>query len=238
LLWYNVFSVLGCLVGSIVLVREFRRQQLPARWAIGLAAVVFTVSRVGAHLAYSMEKGAWSASWEGYLSFSRGGLSLFGGLYLAIAAILVFAGCIRVPVLQLMDLLAPAAAFSFAVGRLGCLMAGCCRGFALPVSATLPAWFPGNHCFPAPLLDSIVNLSIGMYLLRVQPSAAEMGRRAGLFLALYCLSRFLIEMVRSNQAIWVGLTMAQLLAVPGFFIGLWLVTRRSLIRLAIVACKK
>ncbi|MCX5753031.1 MAG: prolipoprotein diacylglyceryl transferase [Candidatus Krumholzibacteria bacterium] len=238
MLWYNVFSVLGCLVGSIVLVREFRRQQLPARWAIGLAAVVFIVSRVGAHLAYSMEKGAWSASWESYLSFSRGGLSLFGGLYLAIAAVLVFAGCIRVPWLQLMDLLAPAAAFSFAVGRLGCLMAGCCRGFALPVRATFPAWFPGNHCFPAPLLDSIVNLSIGMYLLRVQPSAAEMGRRAGLFLALYCLSRFLIEMVRSNQAIWVGLTMAQLLAVPGFFIGLWLVTRRSLIRLAIVACKK
>jgi phosphatidylglycerol:prolipoprotein diacylglycerol transferase len=148
-------------------------------------------------------------------------MSLFGGLAAASALVAAWARVRRLPLLPLLDALAPAAAFAFALGRWGCLVAGCCRGFPLPDGWRLPAIFPAPGLFPAPLLQSAVEVLIGAIVLRAPSGVA--GARAGTFLALYGASRFALAFVRTEAVVWGGLTTSQLLSIPTVAAGAALV---------------
>ena len=66
------------------------------------------------------------------VDISSGGLVLYGGVGLALVAIVIFARRNRVqcPPLKLVDLIIPSFFLALAFGRLGCLMNGCCWGDA------------------------------------------------------------------------------------------------------------
>lgn len=56
------------------------------------------------------------------------GLVFYGGFLACIAGIVCYAITARLPLVKLLDLLAPSAALGLAFGRIGCFMAGCCWG--------------------------------------------------------------------------------------------------------------
>ena len=62
------------------------------------------------------------------LNFTQGGLVVFGSILGGILAALVFMRINKMPVLRTFDIMAPAAALGIAIGRIGCLMNGCCFG--------------------------------------------------------------------------------------------------------------
>jgi phosphatidylglycerol---prolipoprotein diacylglyceryl transferase len=103
-----------------------------------LAFWMFVPGLVGARLFYVIQ--GWSA--EFYPSFQRsfwsgvgavlnvpdGGLVVFGCFAGAVAGLLAFVWYRRLPLLAICDLVAPSLALAQGIGRIGCLMNGCCYG--------------------------------------------------------------------------------------------------------------
>lgn len=216
---YNVFAVLGCLTGILLLARECRRAKLSLIHAITLPLLAFLISRIGARVLYALETGVWGDAWTGAAIFTSGGLSLYGGLYAGILVAWIYAGAVGVRGLYMLDLMALPLAGAFTVGRLGCFFAGCCRGPELPEGWMLPSYIPEPHLFPSPLLGAFLNLLITIVLFNIPMDKTGPGRRSAAFLILYGLARIGIEFVRTNDAVWGGMTMVHLLSIPLLIAG-------------------
>jgi len=57
-----------------------------------------------------------------------GGMVFYGGVICGFAAVSCYSSVRRVPLLTVLDLLAPGLILGLALGRIGCFMAGCCWG--------------------------------------------------------------------------------------------------------------
>jgi phosphatidylglycerol:prolipoprotein diacylglycerol transferase len=99
-----------------------------------------------------------------------------------------------------LDVAAPAFILGHAIGRIGCLLNGCCFGGVCP--PTLP-W--GIHVensallhHPAQAYDSLMNLAVLAYLLYRERKGLHLGQLAGLALGLHGLTRFIYEFWRAG----------------------------------------
>lgn len=74
------------------------------------------------------------------LNFPEGGLVIYGALIGGLAALVLFTRKHRLPFLALIDLAAPSFAVGLALGRIGCLLNGCCYGGVadVPWTVTFP----------------------------------------------------------------------------------------------------
>jgi phosphatidylglycerol:prolipoprotein diacylglycerol transferase len=62
------------------------------------------------------------------LNFTQGGLVVYGALFGGVAVGIIFVRRRRLPVLAMTDLVSPSLMIGLALGRLGCLLNGCCFG--------------------------------------------------------------------------------------------------------------
>lgn len=151
----------------------------------------------------------------------RGGMIFYGGAVLGSLVVLWYAlrRKLRVPVIA--DVGGMTLALGSAIGRLGCFLNGCCYG--APSDSIIACSFPGtgNRVLPTQLFDSASNLFIFGLLLFVatRPRIRE-GFTWWLYVTLYGISRFTIEIFRVNPRGLFGLSQAQQLSVVAMLIGL------------------
>lgn len=108
------------------------------------------VGIIGARLFYVVEY--WSeiqakTFWQtvgNVLNFPQGGLVVYGSLAGGLLGALVYLKIRHMPVLRTFDLLAPSMILGLAIGRIGCLLNGCCYGGVCD-----PAHLDCGVCFPA-----------------------------------------------------------------------------------------
>jgi phosphatidylglycerol:prolipoprotein diacylglycerol transferase len=88
---------------------------------------------------YQMQ-GGW-ALFGAVINITQGGLVVYGGFVAGMAGLVAFAYRNQLAPLALADLLAPSMLLGLAIGRIGCLMNGCCYGGEchLPWAITFPA---------------------------------------------------------------------------------------------------
>ncbi|MBX3431780.1 MAG: prolipoprotein diacylglyceryl transferase [Pirellulales bacterium] len=150
---YGLLVVTGMAAGVWLAVRRARQCGLDPEEIYALAMVMFVAGIVGARLFFLIEywnesihqrtaTGAtdWGGTLKAALSFTEGGLVVYGAL---IGAMLAFAWQMRrrkLPLLAMADLIAPGMAIGLALGRIGCLLNGCCYGgeSTLPWAVTFP----------------------------------------------------------------------------------------------------
>ena len=153
-------------------------------------------------------------NWERYFA-TPGGLKLLvfstgvfvGGLVAAIAF-----GAYRfhrtgLPALQGLDILAPVIAITEAVGRWGCFLSGCCWGTPtdLPWAVTFPETaqhihrgLPGVPLHPTQLYFSLNGFVLLGVVIYVYARKRFHGQVITVFVALYAVSRFLLEYLRGD----------------------------------------
>jgi phosphatidylglycerol:prolipoprotein diacylglycerol transferase len=137
---------------------------------------------------------------------------------------------------------APGIALGHVIGRLGCLLAGCCYGrptelpwgvtFTSPVAAANVGTPLGIPLHPTQLYDAGAELLILAFLLifekRGRPFA---GRTFWLYMLLYAISRFIVEIFRGDdRGMLAGLSTSQvvsLLVVPAAIVMLMRLSRRG-----------
>ncbi len=117
--------------------------------------------------------------------------------------------------------------FSFAVGRLGCLAAGCCRGipwdgpWAVADSA-------GIHRHPAPVYELLFLLATGGIFLVLLRRGLLFGRLFSVYLIVYGAFRFLTEPLRDTPKLFGPLSGYQLLCLAMIVLGAAFLVKRTL----------
>lgn len=144
------------------------------------------------------------------MSLARAGGVFYGGL---IAAVLVGIWLVRKYQLRIWtmgDLMAPGIALGHVIGRVGCLLAGCCYGrptsmpwavmFNDPAAALNVGTPLAIPLHPTQLYDAGAELLILGVLLATERKGRKFeGRTFWAYLLLYAISRFIIEFFRGDD---------------------------------------
>lgn len=136
---------------------------------------------------------------EKLLTLQFEGLTSFGGLVFGFLAIVVGCRKRKKSVLAFLDLAGGPMIVGHAIGRVGCLLNGCCYGGAcdLPWAVSV-AERPGLLFHPAQIYDSLMNLVGLALLLAVERRGIVRGRSFGVFLVVHGLARFFYEFWRAG----------------------------------------
>ena len=118
---YGVMMAIGFLTANWLLVRDLRRRNIDPKVAETTIFLGIVGGVVGAKLAYMLTE-ADSASFKDF--FSGSGLTWHGGLILAAALIIGWYIKKKLPVLVMVDAVAPTLASGYAFGRIGCQLSG------------------------------------------------------------------------------------------------------------------
>ena len=212
------FLVAGCMVAKRL--KELGRSPDFA-YVMVFAALIGGI--VGAKLWYLAENG-------GPL-FSGTGLTFYGGLLggaLAVCAWAKYKGQLD---LQLADAVVPSLAAAYAIGRIGCQLAGDGDygsdwdgpwAMSYP-NGTVPIDTPVH---PTPIYETIVMGGFALLLWRWRARWSP-GTLSAIYLVGTGLERLLVEFVRRNSEVFLGLTQPQLVSVAMILVGgAWLVYLR------------
>lgn len=118
---YGVMMAIGFLTALRILSHDHRRRGIDPKFAENTIFLGIVGGVVGAKLAYMFTE-AQTVSWRDF--FSGAGLTWHGGLILAAALIIGYYRIKRLPVLVMVDAVAPTLASGYAFGRIGCQVSG------------------------------------------------------------------------------------------------------------------
>jgi phosphatidylglycerol:prolipoprotein diacylglycerol transferase len=184
------------------------------------------------------------------INFPEGGLVVYGALLGGVIAVLFFIRKHALPALATFDLIAPSMMIGLALGRIGCFLNGCCYGgpTTLPWGVRFPpgsppfadqaasgALSPGSPTslpvHPAQLYSAITAALIGWLLWSYYPFRRRDGQVIALMLMVYPISRFLEEIIRTDEpsVFGTGLSISQNISLAVFVagIGLWFYLSRQ-----------
>jgi phosphatidylglycerol:prolipoprotein diacylglycerol transferase len=127
------------------------------------------------------------------------GLVFYGGFAGALLAAWGYCRSYAVPFGALVDVAAPGLALGHAVGRIGCLLGGCCYGREVNASFPLALSLDGVPRHPVQLYEAVGLTLLGGLLLRLAGRPARPGRLFASYLALYGLLRLGTEQLRGDD---------------------------------------
>jgi phosphatidylglycerol:prolipoprotein diacylglycerol transferase len=175
----------------------------------------------------------------------RAGGVFLGGFVAAIVAAVVLLRRYRLQALPSFDVLSPSLALGHAIGRMGCLLAGCCWGAAcdLPWAITYTDPIAAQNLgtplhqplHPFPVYSALFNVALYLGLAALSKRGLAPGRVFATYLMCYGVGRFLLEWTRGDAArgfVFGGaLSVSQLISIGLVLIGaglhLWVSRRHA-----------
>ncbi len=156
------------------------------------ARVVFILQELPYYLHHSGE----------LLSWQFQGLTSFGGILFGFFYLVYWAHKNKTPFFNVLDLMVAPLLLGQAIGRVGCLLNGCCYGGVCPPSVPWGIHVEGlaNLHHPAQIYESLMDL-IGLFiLLALERRGLAKGQSLAAGIALYGLARFIYEFWRAGES--------------------------------------
>lgn len=162
--------------------------------------------------------------------FSQGGLVWYGGMVGVSLAVILFARLKKLQLWRAADVIIPGAALGLAIGRIGCLLAGCCYGG--PTTLPWAIHYPHTHetqglaVHPTPVYESLLLLIVTAVLLKIDKNKSFDGLTTWMFFIIYGVVRFILEYFRGDRLIWLdalNLSASQLISLGGIALGLLMI---------------
>ena len=227
---YGLLLALAYLLGLQMAVVRARRRGIDAARIMDLGIYLIIAALVGAKLMLVfVDFDYFRNQPRELLSLVRAGGVFYGGLIAAILVALWLVRRYKLDTWTTADLMAPGIALGHVVGRLGCLLAGCCYGrptdlpwgltFTHPAAAANVGTPLGIPLHPTQIYDAGAELLILILLLVTERRGRLFpGRTFWLYMLLYAISRFIIEFYRGDdRGMIMGMSTSQfvsLLIVP------------------------
>ncbi|MFN2446556.1 MAG: prolipoprotein diacylglyceryl transferase [Vicinamibacterales bacterium] len=238
---YGVLLAAAYLAGLWMATVRAKAAGLDSTKVLDLGIWVIIAALIGAKaLLFFVDFRHFTSSWQEFTTLLRSGGVFYGGLIAAVVACIYLLRKHRLPLWQSGDLFAPGIALGYMIGRLGCLMAGCCYGkpadvawavtFTDPV-ANMNVGTPLNVALhPTQLYESAAGLIILLTLLALERNGRRFaGRTFWMFVLLYSVSRFVIEFFRGDDRGMVGMfstsQVISLVLFPLSLFMLWYLSR-------------
>ena len=231
---FGVLVAIGALVGLWVFQREIRRSGLPVD-SVDAAIAGVIGGLAGAKLLWVLEHLGDERAVD--LLFSRGGLSWFGGFIGGVVAGLVVMQRKQLPRIAVLAAATPALAFGHLIGRIGCFLVGDDYGTPsqLPWAVAFPQGLPPTTVpvHPTQLYEAMGLGMLGWALLRWRRNGVDDATVLGRYLVAAGALRFLIEFIRVNTRVALGLSVAHLVSLAVIVVGIGvLALRRQAVHVA------
>jgi len=242
---YGVLVATGVVVALWTIKVRAERADMDAPRIVDFALWLVIWALLGAKLLLVV------VEWRRYLTdptqligLVRAGGVFLGGFLAAVVAAAILLRRYHLKALPTFDVIVPSLALGQAIGRIGCLMAGCCWGRACdlpwavtytdPVAAANVGTPLDVALHPFPAYAALFNLAAYVALARLYRAKPAPGRVFATYLVLYGIGRFLLELTRGDTARGVYfdglLSTSQLISAVLLVIGTvmhWSIGRRA-----------
>jgi phosphatidylglycerol:prolipoprotein diacylglycerol transferase len=226
---FGVMFALGFLAAGAVLARRLKELGKPADWAYEIIFAGLLGGLVGSRVYYLFQHTDQFSKDPLGSVFGGTGLVWYGGVIGGALAVVLWARRRGMLNVGLLDVCAAPLALGYAIGRIGCQISGdgdYGKPSDLPWAmgyphGTVPT-APGVEVHPTPIYETLAMGLVAWLLWRYRDRV-----RPGVLFAWYLvgsgLERFLVEFVRRNEPVALGLTTPQLESIAIFAVGLaWL----------------
>jgi len=233
--WYGIMVVLAVVAVIAIALREAKRVGLAEDhiYSVGLWGIIGGI--IVSRLLHVIDKWGYYMAHPGQI-IGFEGLTVYGAVLGALLAVLIYCWVKKISFWLLGDVIAPGAILGQAIGRIGCLMNGCCYGLPTSLPWGVVYTNPGSYCpldetfQPTQIYHLIWNL-IGFGILwslrrRLKPQ----GSLFLLYLALYAAGDLSIRFVRVGEpfrsGMFFNMQQAQLIGIIILLVTVpWLIFR-------------
>jgi phosphatidylglycerol:prolipoprotein diacylglycerol transferase len=219
---------LAFVVSGAIVARRLKEIGKPPDWAYEMVFAALIGGLVGARLYWVL--GHTSEVGDDFIGnvFGGSGLVWFGGALGGAAGVLLWAYRKGMFNVHLLDLCAPALAMGYAVGRVGCQISGD-GDYGKPTDLPWGMAYPDGVVpttevvHPTPIYETLT-MGLGAWALWRLRDTFRTGVLFAWYLVLAGGERLLVEFVRRNEPVLLGLTEAQLFSLVMLVAGVvWLV---------------
>jgi len=218
---YGVMLATAVLVCTYFLSVDAKRYNISRETAYDLVFWCILGGIIGARIFYVffVEWDYFSQNLFEILMLQKGGLAWQGGFIGGALAGVWFTRRNKISLRPTLDLAAPYIALGQSIGRIGCFFNGCCYG--KPVAWGI--YFPSHNArlYPTQLFETVGLFIIFLILKKAQQKPHQAGFIFVFYLWLAAIERFVVEFYRADhELVWLGLSLAQLIALGVFVSGL------------------
>lgn len=201
---YGLMLCIAALVFLCLVRKRIGKLAEPDKEYSLLAFIIF-FAVIGARIAYFLVNRNEFQSFYSFFRVWNGGISEIGGLIGGIAGVCIFSVLNNIRFKKMLDVIIPYVALSFAIGRIGCFLRGCC--FGLPTSMPWGILYGENSLayesglnvpiHPTQIYLALGNIVIFLILLKIYSKKKDTAGFTSLsFITLFSLQRFLIDFIR------------------------------------------
>jgi len=161
------------------------------------------------------------------------GLAIYGGVLGAAFGAWIYSRFRKFPVGYLFDAVAPGIILAQAIGRVGCLLNGCCYGLETDIFCAIIYTNPASFgplevaVHPTQIYEIVYNLIVFGVLLKLRGRFRPEGSLFLIYLTLYSLWRFGIDFIREGTPFLFGLHEAQIVSIAVLIITVSLLAWRT-----------
>lgn len=229
---YGFLIAVGVVCGVAYLaIRGKKEVGLTFDQANNLFLLIFIAALVGGKVFLFFENPSAYMANPGRL-FTGSGFVFYGSFLFAVPTMLWFFKKNKLPVYQMLDIMAIVTCLVHMFGRVGCFMAGCCHG--KPTTSWFGVTFTDPACqaeplntplYPTQLMEAGFILLVMISLLVIWHRKQFHGQLFMLYLLLYALGRFVLEYFRGDEVrgfvIRDYVSHSQFIALVIFGVSLW-----------------
>ena len=223
---FGLMLGLGFIAAGLVLARRLRELGRDPEYAYEMIFAALIGGLIGAKLWFVVESGD-----VGEL-LSGTGLVWYGGALGGALGVALWGRWRGLLDVRLADLCAPGLALGYAVGRLGCQLAGD-GDYGIPSDLPWAMAYPNGtvptteQVHPTPVYEFLAMTAVAALLWRLRDRLRP-GALFALYLVLAGLERFLIEFIRRNEEVALGMSTAQFVSLVMIAAGVvWLARLRT-----------
>ena len=233
--WYAVFILLGLMLGVYLAVKEAPRKKILQDDILDFILIAFPLSIIGARIYYVAF--SWSDYKDNILSVFaiwNGGIAIYGGLITGAIILYFFTQYRFIKTLDFLDVVAPSVMLAQAIGRWGNFFNQEAYGKAVDSLNYLPRfirdqmYIDGAYRQPTFLFESLWNLLgfVVICILRRRPKLLKQGEITAFYLIWYGCGRLIIEGLRTDSLMFLGVRVSQWLSGILILVGIIMVVLR------------
>ncbi|MBL4935593.1 prolipoprotein diacylglyceryl transferase [Clostridium sp. YIM B02515] len=216
--FFGLMIAIGIISASIFAVKQAEKRGVSEDSMLNLIIIVVIAGVVGARLFYILfyNPAFYYNNPSEILKIDEGGLSIHGGVFLAIAAGYFYSLKSKISFFKLADIAVMALPLAQGIGRVGCDV------FGKPMTTIMP-WginYGGQILHPAQVYEFILDYILFVVLWRRSYKKKFEGELFIIYLISFSIIRGVVEFFRINPVIWGPFSISHLLSLGLAIIGL------------------
>lgn len=224
---YGLMIAIGIIVASVIFINKGKKKNYDEDSLLNIIICTVVFGMIGAKLLFIITEIKNIIKDPSILLNIGNGFVVYGGIFGGILGIYIYCKRKSWNMFEIIDMVVPALAIAQGFGRIGCFLAGCCYGkvttsqFGVIFPQNSLAYPPGVPLIPTQLYSSAFDFILGLFLLYYCRKKRNNGTAMSMYLILYSIGRFIIEIFRDDPRGNIAfLSTSQFFAVITFIAGI------------------